>query len=200
MSKKLLLLGGALLCVICSSFAQTSAGTFAISGNVGMSASRYRNDANETKSTTYSFGPSLGYFVRDELMLGAYTDLSIARQNSDNSSWRQTNFGMGPFARYYKFTRNEQFAFFGEFGFGFAFGRNQSNGGDPQKTSTYNMYLSPGFTWFPTPHWGVDLKMNLLSFTSQDPNRDNDGDRYNSVNFGLNLGPYVGIQYFFGNQ
>lgn len=197
--KKLACIGSLLLGLTFPCFAQTSAGTFAVGGNIGVSASRYRNDGNEIKSTNYSFGPSLGYFVTDGLMVGAYVDLSIARQNSDNNSARQTNFGAGPFMRYYKFTKNEQFAFFGEFGFGFGFGRSENNGGDPRRSSSYSMYLSPGFTWFPTEHWGVDLQLNLLSFSSQDPDKDDDGDRYNSFSFGLNsLAPSIGIQYYFG--
>ena len=140
----------------------------------------------------------MGYFVADNLMVGAALTTSVVRNDWDTGNTKQTNFGLGPLLRYYKFTANPQFAFYGEFGFSFGMGRYKQNGGDPTKSTSFNMYLSPGFTWFPTKHWGVDLSMSLLNFSSYDPNKDADGDKDNSFSFGFDsFAPWLGVRYFF---
>ncbi|HTF17584.1 MAG TPA: outer membrane beta-barrel protein [Chryseolinea sp.] len=188
-----------LLCVSTLCVAQTSSGNWAIGGSVQFSGSNNQNNGNEVKSTTYTFAPSVGYFVIDQLMVGAFVDMSISRQEDDNNTYKQSTFGIGPFLRYYKFTQNEQFAFFGEFGFDYGSGKSEQNGDDPTKSRTFGMYLAPGFTWFPTSHWGIDFQVNLLSFSSYDPDKDDDDDKVNSFNFGLNtFSPSLGVRYYFG--
>ena len=179
--------------------AQTSMGTWSVGGNVGFSGNRNQNAGNETKNSTYTFSPSVGYFVADNLMVGADVSMNVSRQEDDNNTYKQTSFGIGPFLRYYKFTKNEQFAFYGDFGFGYASGKDKQNNNDPTKSRAFNMYLSPGFTWFPTSHWGIEFQVNLLSFTSYDPDTDRDDDKTNYFNFGLNtFSPSIGIRYFIG--
>jgi outer membrane protein len=138
--------------------AQTSMGTWSVGGGMSFSGTRNQNSGNEVKYTSYTFGPSVGYFVADNLMVGANLSMGINRQQTDNATYKQTSFGIGPFLRYYRFTKNEQFAFFGDFGFDFSSGSNKQNNDDPTKSCGFDMYLAPGFTWFPTSHWGIDSK------------------------------------------
>jgi hypothetical protein len=177
--------------------AQTSMGTWSVGGGMYFSGSKSHGD--DVKNTSYSFAPAVGYFVADNFMVGAELSMNISRQDNGNTIYRQTSFGIGPFLRYYKFTKNEQFAFFGDFGFAYASGRDKQDDNDPTKSRGFNMYLSPGFTWFPTSHWGVDFQVSLLSFTSHDPDIDRDDDKSNYFNFGLNtFAPSLAIRYFIG--
>lgn len=187
-----------LLAAMITTRAQTSSGTFSIGGNIGINTSRADNNGDEMKSSTYTFAPGVGYFVADKFMVGADLSISIDKNDGPNTHTKQTNFALGPFARYYIFTKNEQFGFYGQAGFNFGTGRRETNGGDPTKSRSFGTYLRPGFTWFPTQHWGVDFQFTLLSFYSTDPNKDNDDDNVNSVNFGLNtLSPSLGVRYYF---
>jgi len=185
-------------CSVQLSKAQTTTGTFSLGGTLSMSASKNRDNGSESNTTSYSFGPALGYFFADNLMAGTEFIMWIHKNEGTDYFDKRTIVALGPFLRYYKFTGNEQFAFYGEFGFTFGAGRLTQSGADPIKSRSFSMYLAPGFTWFPTRHWGVDFQVNLLSFNSEDSDDDVDGDNYNSFNFGLStLAPSLGIRYYF---
>jgi len=192
--------------VVCSSFsisfAQTSAGTFALGGNITYTGTHDQNagQGNVQRSTDFRFMPSLGYFVSDGLLVGGEIVVGVIKDEyGGNNEYRQNVFGVGPFLRYYRFTQNSQFAFVGDFGMNYGVAKSKYNNNDPNRSSRFNMYIAPGFTWFPTTHWGIEFKVNLLSFTSYDPDKDDDDDKENTITFGLNtFSPSLGVRYHFG--
>lgn len=197
-NKTLKIILAMLLCTGTAGFAQTSSGTFALGGNIGFNGTRTQNSGNDTKYSQYNFGPSLGYFVADNMMVGADLNMSITRYNSDFNGYRQSSVNLSPYFRYYKFTSNEQFAFFGHFGFGFGVGSHKSDGSDPTKSRSFNMHVAPGFTWFPTKRWGIDIWTSILSFNSYDPDKDRDDDKVNSFGMSLTtLSPSLAVRYYF---
>lgn len=196
--KKISVLCLFVLATTVATLAQTSKGTISIGGNISVNATRSENNGNEIKNSTFTFAPGVGYFVADKFMVGAELSFSQSKTDAPNNHTGQTNFSLGPFARYYIFTKNEQFGFYGQAGFSFGAGKWDPNVGNDTKSRSFGTYLRPGFTWFPTEHWGVDFQVTLLSFNSTDPNKDNDDDKVNTVNFGLNtLSPSLGVRYYF---
>ncbi len=197
MKKKLLIIAFA-VCVVAQLRAQTSAGNMMVSGNFYYSSTNEQGDT-EFQYKQFGFLPAFGYFIADNIAVGAM--LGITSNSSDNGATKtiNTSFGFGPLARYYKFTANENFAFFGQARFLYFGGKTDVTPGGEFKTSTINFALSPGFSYFFTDHWAMDLSITGLSISSEDPNKDVDNDKVNDFDFDLSLAPSIGIRYHFGN-
>ncbi|MEO5979466.1 MAG: outer membrane beta-barrel protein [Chryseolinea sp.] len=178
--------------------AQTSQGSVSLGGGFNFGASKDQNPGNDDKTTSFSFSPQVGYFVVDNFEVGLALSLSTVNQKpGDGTDYKDSGFGIGPFARYYIFTSNEKFAFFGDARFGFNAYKHKPESGNDSKGSVAAFSVSPGFVFFPTKHWGVELSLSLLSITSQDPNKDGDNDKRTNVNFGFNsLSTGVGVKYY----
>ena len=91
--------------------AQTTQGSMMVGGTLSLGKSTPQDDGDYQYSST-TFSPSFGYFVMDNLAVGA--NLVIQSETSKNPTTKnvESAIGFGPFARYYKFTSNENFAFF----------------------------------------------------------------------------------------
>lgn len=178
--------------------AQTSQGSVSIGGGINFGARKDQQPGNDNKVTSFSFSPQAGYFVIDNLEVGIALNVSTQNNKPGNGIDSKSNyFGIGPFARYYIFTSNEQFAFFGDARFGFSASKYKPETGNDTKGSAVTFAVSPGFVFFPTKRWGIELSLSLLSITSQDPNKDADDDKVTNVNFGFNsLSTGVGVKYY----
>jgi outer membrane protein len=176
--------------------AQTSAGNMMLGGNVSFYNST-RQGSNEYQQGEFIFSPNFGYFISDNLAVGAA--LSVGTTTFDNgvSKTVRTTFGAGPLARYYKFTSNDRFAFFGQGQFLFNTGKEDITPGGENKIGSISFSLSPGFSYFFTDHWAVDLLISGFVFSSYDPNKDSDNDKTNNVSFNLSLSPSIGMKYHF---
>ena len=179
--------------------AQTSKGNMMVGGALSFFTVSDQSDTDfEYKGT--SFSPSFGYFLFDNFALGA--ELSVGSTTTDNGNTKRisSSFGFGPFARYYKFTSNESFAFFGQARFLYSSGKVDDTPGGENKTQNIAFSISPGFSYFFTKHWALDLSIAGLVIQSNDPNKDADDDKVNSVEFGISsLSPTLGFRYHFGN-
>ncbi|HTE30033.1 MAG TPA: outer membrane beta-barrel protein [Chryseolinea sp.] len=181
-----------------AALAQTSQGTLSFGGSVTMSATKTEEANEDVRRSTFLFSPSVGYFVIDNLMVGADLTLSTSKEDDGFGGDDKTHlFGFGPFARYYIFTSNEQFAFTAEAGFGFGALKQIPDGQDETKGTFFNFYVSPGFTFFPTDKWGIDFQVSAINFTATDPDKDTDNDKFTSFQFGLTtFSPSLGIRYY----
>jgi outer membrane protein len=190
-----------LLCVTYAQ-AQTTQGSMMVGGTLSLSK-QTPEDNNDTQFSSTNFSPSFGYFVTDNLAVGA--GLGFTSQTSKNPTFKSVNssIGFGPFARYYKFTTNENFAFFGHAQIMLYSGKTETTSGattNKSKNSTTSFSISPGFSYFMTKHWALDLSITGFVFQSNDPNKDDDDDKETSVVFGLSsLSPNLGLRYHFGN-
>ncbi|MGC3946833.1 MAG: outer membrane beta-barrel protein [Chryseolinea sp.] len=191
--------------VVCSSvsisLAQISAGTFALGGNITYTGTHDQGAGagDPQRSNNFTFMPSLGYFVTKGLLVGGEIVVATIKEEFNGYNYKQNVFGVGPFLRYYHFTKNNQFAFVGDFGMNYGVAKDRYNDNDPNTSNRFNLYITPGFTWFPTEHWGIDLKVNLFTYTSYDPNNDQDNDKENTLTFGLStFSPSLGLRYHFG--
>lgn len=174
--------------------AQTSAGSMMVGGTVYY---YHASRQGQTFQTDLNLSPGFGYFVADNLAVGI--NLGISKNRYDNGqSWTiQSSFGAGPFARYYKYTANEKFAFYGEAGFMAFTGRQDVAPSPETRTSAFSFNISPGFAYFFTDHWALNLSMVGFSMRSSDPDKDVDDDKSSYVTF--NWYPSLGVRYHFGN-
>ena len=76
-------------------------------------SSRSHQSGSLSDASGFTFAPSFGYFIVDNLAAGAVITLESSRLGTGAAKTVNSSFGFGPFVRYYKFTSNEKFAFFG---------------------------------------------------------------------------------------
>jgi outer membrane protein len=179
--------------------AQTSKGNMMVGGALSFYTLSDQSDSDyEYKGT--SFSPSFGYFLFDNFAVGAELSVGSNTEDTGNTKRVTSSFGFGPFARYYKFTSNESFAFFGQARFLYSSGKVDDTPGGENKTQAISFSISPGFSYFFTKHWALDLSIAGLTIQSNDPNKDVDDDKVNTIQFGISsLSPTLGFRYHFGN-
>ena len=159
-----------------SAKAQTSQGSMTVGGDVGVQSTSVSGGGS---STSTSFSPSFGYFIKDKFLLGA----ALGVTNTTTSGGPTTNaFSITPFVRFYKFTAEEKFAFFLHGGVGYSTQTGQNG--------VVSINVRPGFAYFFTPHWGLDFLLPGLTYSNGN----------NTTDFGLtaSLSPTIGFRYYFG--
>ena len=178
--------------------AQTLKGNMMAGGNLSFQNQTYQGSNGSDKSI--NFYPSFGYFIVDNLAVGAILSLGSTTNDTGFSKTISTSMGFGPFARYYKFTSNENFAFFGHAQFVVSSGKVDNTPGGDTKSSGVSFSIAPGFSYFFTKHWALDLSITGLVIQSYDPNKSNANDKTTTVNFGISsFSPNLGFRYHFGN-
>jgi outer membrane protein len=178
------------------SYAQTSQGNIMLGGGFRIQSDKQETAGEDVKTSTVQFIPSAGYFLADDLALGLNLGIFSQTQADDD---KLTRFAFGPFARYYKYTSNENFAFFGEVGFLFGSEKFEPDGADEVKGSNFTFYISPGFSYFFNEKWALDLQLQGISYESSDPNKDGDDDKQSSFIFGVeSFNPSLGFRYIIG--
>lgn len=195
MKKVTLILFAAFLTL--SLHAQTSSGNMMVGGSLRLFSNSYPDSDNDNSSATFS--PSFGYFIMDNFSVGGILSFSSSKSDNGPTDTKSSSFDIGPFARYYKFTSNEKFAFFAQAGLTFGARKTNAGAGDV-KSSQVTFNISPGFEYFFTEHWGIDLSIQGFVFESIDPNKDVDDDKNNRVTFNISsFSPTFGLRYHFGN-
>ena len=178
--------------------AQTGAGSFVVGGGFDYSSTKPEN-SNNTKTTNVSLEPSVGYFVIDNLSVGLNFGISSTKNTSAAGTSKTSDFYVGPFVRYYIFTSNENFAFYGQADFNISAGKTTAINGNETKSSQFDIGVRPGFSYFFNKHWATELGFQGIRYTSYDPNTSTNDDKQNTFEFGFNsLTPSsLGIRYYF---
>lgn len=197
--KRILILSFALVMVAPALRAQTTKGSIALGGGFGINSSKYENNYGNTDYTSSSFQlrPMGGLFVADNLEVGLQLGVASGESGYDGVDPTKTSsFSAGPYARYYKFTSNERFAFTGQVGVSFSSGKSTYLNNET-KTGNIGVTIAPGFTYFISDKWGLDFQLDLLSFRSYDPNKDVDNNNQTSFSFGFDtFSPSIGFRYY----
>ncbi len=187
--------------------AQTDQGRLFVNGALSVSSQSVERDDDERRSD-FTFAPAVGYFIADRFALGLGLNLSTSRSEDTNGNTRvvssTSGFSIAPFARYYVPTANEKFQFFAQGTFAFGSNRNRVRTETPNSTvtvdgnptRTLDFSISPGFAYFPSDHWALELRFRGFYINSVNP----DGNDNNRTEVGLNvnsLAPSLGLSYFF---
>jgi hypothetical protein len=175
--------------------AQTQTGNLMLGGALEFrSTSRQAAD----NSSSFTLSPSVGYFMSDNFALGLSVGFETNSTGTGSDKTVNNSFGLGPFARYYVFTSNSQFGFFGQAALTFGTGASGLADGPKVNSSYLSFALSPGAAYFFNEHWALELMITTLGITSRDPNKDVDNDKTTEFTFGVrSLSPSVGIRYHF---
>ncbi|SKC66830.1 porin family protein [Ohtaekwangia koreensis] len=201
--KKLLTILLSLGAFMSTVYAQTSQGNLSFGGAIGYTSETEEDGGEDDKTSQFRFAPSVSYFIADNLAIGA--DLSLVTQKRDDGFGgddKYTEIAVGPLVRYYMFTSNDKFAFYGQAGFRFGSGKYEPDGLDETKSSSFDLYISPGFSYFFNEHWALDLQLQGISYRTEDPNTDGDADddKTKTFTFGVDsFNPSLGFRYFLGN-
>ena len=185
--------------LICSgAFAQFNQGRMLVGGNVGFSATTNKVDFNNTtttqsKSTTFSLTPQVGYFIIDKLAVGAGLNLTSVTDKADGSSDKdtQTSFSLVPMVRYYL---DPGVFFQGQVGFGSASHKNVDGSTTTTvKAGLFSWGVGVGYAYFLNDH--VAIEPMLMYGMDTQKNKDNDA-KYIASTLSVN----VGFQIYLGER
>jgi hypothetical protein len=191
--KKILLTLGFGSLVALSSFAQgPAAGRLFVMGSVGYSSEKGAG-ADAKATGTLTFAPGAGYFLNDNIALGAKL---IFKSASNSGKSAGSTFGLGAFGRYYitKDVLGAKGSFFADATLSYT--SEKGGDADAKATNTIGLGVGPGFALFPTPKLGFEITLpNVLGFYSS----SNDGKAAGS-GFGIGAstisGPQMTVIYF----
>ena len=190
--------------------AQTEQGKLFISGSISIT-NKTEQANKDLKNNSFAFLPSVGYFVADRLALelsagySSYTYSTLINTGGDPSiillSQTDKTLSVGPAVRYFIGTGNEKFFFSPRLSVLVGFTKSNITSTTTSESSTvrytdYTASLSPGFSYFPTSHWGINLNAGGLSYLIEHPNGTSDS---NTSTFAFNLfsSTSIGVSYFF---
>lgn len=217
--------------------AQLSAGHIMLTGSAGYSSSRESGSLdNDPKRTSGRISPQVGYFIADNLAIGLginYEGTKTVSVDEDNdpgdgtllsratSTDKSTTMTFGPFVRYYK-PVGERAAFFGQLGVGFGTRKDEdeykyedkldnttTTTSDDAKYSHLNVGLMPGFTFFPTDNFGLEIMMGGLSWDREkkkdltSAEKEIGEDHYTNSGLDLSLGLQgltIGATWYLGGK
>lgn len=143
-----------LVLVLASAFhtadAQFNRGRFLAGGSLGFSSQK----TNDISNRSFSFQPNVGFFVVDNLAIGADLSISVfSFEDGQTQSFSKTqSFSFDPFVRYYL-----KPGIFGEGSVGFGKGKIESDQiGSSGDYSLFNWSLGVGYAWFLNDHVALE--------------------------------------------
>ncbi|MGF7232489.1 hypothetical protein [Arachidicoccus sp.] len=179
MKKILCLLGVAAFVTIGVANAQIEKGNLMVGSDLGSSLASPSGSATNSGLFGMNFGlnkgdgfniginPKIGYFVKDNVMIGGVVNLGFSKAPNYNGAAKTTSYGIQALGRYY-LNPGEQGVnnllkhgrFFGEVNAGFA-GFNTTGG---NTTNGFAFGFGPGYSYFITPNVALEglLKYNGL--------------------------------------
>jgi hypothetical protein len=212
MKTKLFLLGIMILALSSGSIAQPAAGKGFVGGSFSISASNNKQKSGSTttenwKSTNFSIGPRAGFFLSDNLAVGAGVGFSRSSTTYPNYLMnndrvvRSSNFSLSPFARYYFGIDNV--GFFAEANSSLGYGRSKVTLGNTTtegpKTSSFSMGIAPGFYFYVNENLSLDTRFGFLGF-SRSQSKNNDDNKNITNGFSMDFSPnalYFGLLFHF---
>lgn len=156
-----------------------SKGDVFVSGGVGFSSGKQ----GEFKESSLNFSPAVGYFVSENIALGARLDVMSAKEDDFGDETTMSGFGAEVFGRYY-WTPASQFSVFGEAAVGFGNSKTEFAGGGESKFNTFGINAGVGVSYFLNSNFAIEAGWAGLGYNSF--KEDVSGaEAYNQ--FGLNV-------------
>lgn len=149
-----------------------------VSGGVGFSSAKQ----GEFKESSLNFSPAIGYFVSDNIALGARLDVMSAKEDDFGDETTMSGFGAEVFGRYY-WTPASQFSVFGEAGVGFGSQKFES-GPSEAKFNTFGINAGVGVSYFLNSNFAIEAGWAGLGYNSVKEDAEG-AEAYNE--FGLNV-------------
>lgn len=197
------------------SFAQVGSGSKFLGGTFSVFSSKNKVDNGTTSvstdgPTSFAIIPSFGFFVSDNIAVGLGLGYAQTKQvNNVSPGIRDENtqslFVVNPFFRYYAPTSSDNFYFFGQLGVNLGFGKDkQETISGPTTVTTeadlteIGVNLSPGFAFFPSEKWGIELIFQGLGFSSSTTKLGNVKSTDTEIVFDIrSFSPSLGVLFYF---
>jgi hypothetical protein len=177
---------------------------------LGGNFSFFNQDANNQDGSytndikSISLSPRLGFLLSENLAIGGQLGAGFTKQEFATSEYKSKSISAGIYGqRYFNISEKFVFSLLGQFNF--TRGQEISPYFDPMlgttdiKINNYTLTVSmrPTFTFFPSPKWGFDAGIGVLSY-SHLRNLSNDvKSNFTSLNFGSIT---LGVSYYFRNS
>ncbi|MBP6432957.1 MAG: porin family protein [Ferruginibacter sp.] len=157
--------------------AQTEKSTWLLGGSAGFSSSK----TGDFKTTSFSFAPNAGYFVMDNLAVGAGIGFQSQKDEGDDAV---SLFSANPFVRYYFTKLGENAKLFGNANFGVG---SAKSGGDSQSFTQWGIAAGPAI--FLNKNTALEMTVGYSSVKVKD-----------AVDATGTFGVNVGFQIHFGGK
>ena len=151
-----------------------------VSGGVGFNSGKQ----GEFKESNVTFSPAVGYFVAENIALGARLDIMSGKEEAFGAEDKMSSFGAEVFGRYY-WTPASQFSVFGEAAVGFGNSKMEYAGGGEDKYKTFGINAGVGVSYFLNSNWAIEAGWGALGYNTEEV--DGDDESTNSFNLGLDL-------------
>ncbi|WP_203295868.1 outer membrane beta-barrel protein [Luteirhabdus pelagi] len=159
-------------------------------------ASYVSESIDDVSENGFSVMPRLGFFVSDNIALGAEVGYGFVQTKFDGDEVGKTDsFSVGAFGRYYA-TVGNQFSLFGELGFDYVSSEEIDFEFDlgEYKLTGFEIAVAPGISYFVSDNFAIEATVGLLSYSSLKPdfreaealNTFATGLGFNDINFALN--------------
>ena len=150
-----------------------------VSGGFGFGSDK----TGDFKESAFKIAPAVGFFVADDIAVGARISLITLTESQPNTPDDKTNvLNTEVFGRYY-LTPSSKFSTFGELAVGFG-SRKDEQGNASTTSKTFGVNAGIGFNYFLTSNWSIEAGWAGLGFNSDD-NGGNGAEKTSS--FGLNV-------------
>jgi outer membrane protein len=185
------------MCAAVGSYAQFNQGRMLVGGSLAFQSvtNKYKFDGNTTtngKATDFSIAPQFGYFVIDNLAVGATLDFTLSKWKDDDGEYESTStvLEFTPTVRYYL----PMGVFFqGQFGIGPGKYKEDDNGIDEEKFTRTSVAGAVGYAFFLNDNVAIEPMIGYG--VSTDKYKDDD---LKDVDNGLFI--RVGVQAYLGNK
>ncbi len=161
-------------------------GDIFISGSFGYDSS----STGDAKDNTFEVSPRVGYFVAENIAIGARLGYTTRSQENGAGGEVDTNtFNVGGFGRYY-FTPASKFSIFGEFGLDYFSSKVDVGAGDAT-TDGFGVGVGPGVSYFLGSNFAIEAFWGALAYASSNPEQGESTDNFsigldlNDINLGL---------------
>ena len=178
----------------------TAKGNFVVGGsssfNFSSSKPKFKSDSGGTQDngvteTRFSLMPNAGYFVIDNLAVGAGILFTSNKTKSDEFDFESTNTALtfSPFARYYFTEGNIKPFLQGTVGFGFSNSKFDEGGGESEnKNSIFNYGFDGGVAFFIGNKASIDVGVGYSSSSFKERENNDNNVRFINSGIGFNAG------------
>lgn len=171
-----------MLATSAATYAQFNKGRMLVGGQLSLTST----PNSEFKGTSFSLTPQFGYFVINNLAVGAGLNFNVQKNKSDNSSFSSTSLQFQPFARYYF---NPGIFVHGSYGIGAGKAEFTS---DESSYNIYNWNTSVGYAIFLNDHVAIEPMLGYNWYTLNDKGTDGTKTSGSSLFFQVGIQVYLG--------
>jgi len=158
-----------------------SKGDIFISGSFGLNS----QSTGDIKNSSFQFTPRVGFFVADNIAVGARLGFTSGKQEVPFTEELKTSaINAGAFGRYY-FTPSSKFSIFGEFGLEYASSK-QEQGNTELKINGFGVNVGPGVSYFLSDHFALEAFWGAIAYATAKPDVDG-AESTDAISFGVNL-------------